>query len=162
METWTGNKPVLYLQRTKREKKQIVKDGLNNITLQPQYTGSLLSLRVTFPSEFVHLTNEVGQQKKEQQESSYHISLGYIKDYRNNTNNFRTLLDNFVHKYFDGNWDTQITKNFPDVSVGSGSTYNLRGKTEFEKELQHIVKIGTNKDDAHVSLDWLTAESTIL
>ena len=73
----TRHKPSVY----EEIKEQIEHDGLPNVTLQPQYTGNLISLRVTFPSNFVHLTNEVGQRKKEQQDSGYHISMGYIKDY---------------------------------------------------------------------------------
>ena len=127
----------------------INRNGLGLVYMKPQLTDNLYSLHVKFQPGVKHLTNSLGQKKKEETAAGYHISLAYRDDVTKNTT-LQRHMKWFLRKYFEkGHGEFfEIDK----ARVTRGSTYEFAGDDEFTRDLHELVQAGTNKQ-AHISLD---------
>ena len=142
------------------EKKQIERNGIQNVVLTPQITKKMISLKADFPSQFTHLLNAQGFQNKHATNAGFHISLSYLPEIEANPEH-RTRVNNFLKTHFglengleDINTRPGVSKDFPTVEVNKNGIYTLKGNSEFEKDLQQLIIEGTHKHGPpHISLD---------
>jgi hypothetical protein len=141
-------------------KNHIEEHGLGTIKLTPQTNGNFYYLRADFPPDFVHLTNQATQRKKELTTEWYHISLSFRRELERNEDHL-AKMNAFFKEHFGMNngvadFDTHPGKlfNIPTITVStSGGVYQLAGDQKFEKDLYELTKIGTGKDGLpHISL----------
>jgi hypothetical protein len=130
----------------------IEKQGIGRVGVQYQTdpeTGFHYA-RIWFPRNFQHLTNAEGQRLKRETPASYHVTLGYNRDYTENPA-ARAAIDNFAHKY--GTYREVV---IPKVNISSGDTYEILGDYEFAKDLRavtDITKASSANYKPHISLD---------
>ena len=141
---------------------ELEQHGLGEVRLTPQVgdDGWFYSLKVDFPPDFRHLTNQATQQKKLATPENYHISLTYRRQLEQNEAH-RAQMNAFLKEYFGMNNGIEDIgkvpgKTFilPNISVSkSGGIYQLTGGRKFEDDLYALTKIGTGRDGLpHISL----------
>ena len=95
----TGKIPGYVSHSMNSEKKQLERDGIQNVVLTPQITNNLISLKADFPSQFTHLLNAQGLQNKHATNAGFHISLSYLPEIEANPEH-RTRVNSFLKKHF--------------------------------------------------------------
>jgi hypothetical protein len=123
-------------------------NGLGEIELRWDENPYLVYLKIDDPN-FRVFTSPTFALRKRQTDSGYHITLA--DRWYMHKPEVQEALRIFRNKYFTRG--PIITHTFRNARVGKNGTTDLNGDNEFERDLNDLQRLGTNKSSAHISMD---------